>query len=629
MGGAVRDRLLGRDDRRRRRRARRRPAARRRGRSRGRRGGAAFQLSGRVRRLARRRPEHALARGLRAAARRRHRGRPRGARLHRQRDGRAARPAGSCSTRTAAAPTSRRGRCGWSRAARWATTRCATLRAVRLAAELGFEIEPRHARGGVAAHAAAIAGVAPERVFAELKRVVARRAAATRLALMPTAGLLDGRPARAASRCAASSRTSSTTPTSTTTRSRCSTPSRGSSATRRRPASASSRAAGGAARRAARRRAHRGQAMRFAALLHDVAKPQTRGVLPDGRVTFIGHDAAGRRLAARVLRRLRASERLRDYVAALTRHHLRLGFLVHERPLTAARSAATCAPPSPTPPTSRSSPSPTASPPAGATPSRRSPPTSSSRASMLARRAAPTRRRAAAAGPRRRARRASSASRPGPQLGELLAELEEDRVRRRDRDPRRRHAAGARAHAGTRMPRPWSRPLSRSAIASLIASSGYVRGVQRDLALGGQGHQVLQVDVGPDEVADERDLARDDVDRRHVDVLAVADHVVEAAVLHHRDAVLDRALLADEVDDRLGAHPVGELGDGVALGAVDAHGVVGAELLRQRQRLLARVDDDDLGRRVGLQALDADVARGRPRRSRPPSSPRPAPGSPS
>ena len=30
------------------------------------------------------------------------------------------------------------------------------------------------------------------------------------------------------------------------------------------------------------------------------------------------------------------------------------------------------------------------------------------------------------------------------------------------------------AAAGTRMPRPWSRPLSRSAIASLMASSGYV-----------------------------------------------------------------------------------------------------------------------------------------------------------
>ncbi len=77
----------------------------------------------------------------------------------------------------------------------------------------------------------------------------------------------------------------------------------------------------------------RGQAMRLAALLHDAAKPQTRGVLPGGRVTFIGHDVEGARLARDVLGRLRASTRLRDYVAAITAHHLDAGFLVHRRPL--------------------------------------------------------------------------------------------------------------------------------------------------------------------------------------------------------------------------------------------------------------------------------------------------------
>jgi putative nucleotidyltransferase with HDIG domain len=76
-----------------------------------------------------------------------------------------------------------------------------------------------------------------------------------------------------------------------------------------------------------------GGAMRFAALLHDAAKPATRDVMPDGRVTFIGHDSAGADLARSVLKRLRASQRLSDYVAALTLHHLRLGFLVHEQPL--------------------------------------------------------------------------------------------------------------------------------------------------------------------------------------------------------------------------------------------------------------------------------------------------------
>jgi poly(A) polymerase len=77
----------------------------------------------------------------------------------------------------------------------------------------------------------------------------------------------------------------------------------------------------------------RGQALRFGALLHDIAKPQTRDVTAQGRVTFMGHDEAGAQMASDILGRLRASDRLREHVAALTRHHLRLGFLVHEMPL--------------------------------------------------------------------------------------------------------------------------------------------------------------------------------------------------------------------------------------------------------------------------------------------------------
>jgi poly(A) polymerase len=78
----------------------------------------------------------------------------------------------------------------------------------------------------------------------------------------------------------------------------------------------------------------RGQALRFGALLHDAAKPLTRDETPEGRVTFIGHDRSGAELARAALARLRASERLQSHVAALTRHHLRLGFLVHRTPLS-------------------------------------------------------------------------------------------------------------------------------------------------------------------------------------------------------------------------------------------------------------------------------------------------------
>ena len=79
----------------------------------------------------------------------------------------------------------------------------------------------------------------------------------------------------------------------------------------------------------------RAQVLRWAALLHDIAKPQTRAVNDEGRVTFYGHDVEGAAVVRAIFARLRASERLSSHVSALTRHHLRLGFLVHERPLSA------------------------------------------------------------------------------------------------------------------------------------------------------------------------------------------------------------------------------------------------------------------------------------------------------
>jgi poly(A) polymerase len=77
----------------------------------------------------------------------------------------------------------------------------------------------------------------------------------------------------------------------------------------------------------------RGQALRFGALLHDVGKPATRGVRPDGRITFIGHDALGEEMVRAVCRRLRTSDRLSRFIEGLTRHHLMLGFLVKHAPL--------------------------------------------------------------------------------------------------------------------------------------------------------------------------------------------------------------------------------------------------------------------------------------------------------
>jgi poly(A) polymerase len=80
----------------------------------------------------------------------------------------------------------------------------------------------------------------------------------------------------------------------------------------------------------------RGTALRFGALLHDVGKPATRGEW-EGNVTFIGHDGVGAEIVAGLCARLRASRRLTQHLRALTLHHLRLGFMVHEMPLPARR----------------------------------------------------------------------------------------------------------------------------------------------------------------------------------------------------------------------------------------------------------------------------------------------------
>jgi poly(A) polymerase len=78
----------------------------------------------------------------------------------------------------------------------------------------------------------------------------------------------------------------------------------------------------------------RGEALRFGALLHDAAKPETQAFHEDGTILgFPGHADLGAERARAVLTRLRTSERLRAHVALLARHHLGLGYLVHQAPL--------------------------------------------------------------------------------------------------------------------------------------------------------------------------------------------------------------------------------------------------------------------------------------------------------
>src|SRR6185295_537073 len=62
---------------------------------------------------------------------------------------------------------------------------------------------------------------------------------------------------------------------------------------------------------------------KLAVLLHDVAKPDTRSVDPDGRPRFIGQDRLGAERVARIGARLRWPGRAIDVLGRLVRHHLR------------------------------------------------------------------------------------------------------------------------------------------------------------------------------------------------------------------------------------------------------------------------------------------------------------------
>ena len=207
------------------------------------------------------------------------------------------------------------------------------LRLVRLAGELG--LEPDSVTGRLAReHAPAVAGVAQERVFAELKRILANDGAliwCLRLmeglgltgAILPELDALHGVQQNRYHHVDVHGHTIEVLEQTLALQ------------------------ADGAAVLGEQHRDEihgllaepladeldRAVAMRIGALLHDAAKPATLGHREDGSPTFFGHDRAGAQLARDVLTRLHASEKLKAHVAALVRQHLRLGFLVHAQPL--------------------------------------------------------------------------------------------------------------------------------------------------------------------------------------------------------------------------------------------------------------------------------------------------------
>ena len=105
------------------------------------------------------------------------------------------------------------------------------------------------------------------------------------------------------------------------------------------------------------------------------------------------------------------------------------------------------------------------------------------------------------------------------------------------------------------MARPRTLPASRSRKASSGRRQRVGLGVQRDVARLGQHHQLGEVVVRADEVADDVDLRGDDVDRRDADRAAVADHEVRPGAPQHPRTIDFGPLLGDEVDDDLGTEP--------------------------------------------------------------------------
>lgn len=74
--------------------------------------------------------------------------------------------------------------------------------------------------------------------------------------------------------------------------------------------------------------------LKCAALLHDVGKPETHAVEPDGRIRAIGHERAGGQIAAEMAHRWRCSNAEADMLRTTVRAHMRPAWLAEVPSLT-------------------------------------------------------------------------------------------------------------------------------------------------------------------------------------------------------------------------------------------------------------------------------------------------------
>ena len=78
--------------------------------------------------------------------------------------------------------------------------------------------------------------------------------------------------------------------------------------------------------------------LKLAALLHDVAKPETKTVEPSGRARFLGHSERGAEKAEHIMQRLRLSRRGVDTVCSLIAEHLRPSHLAQRGEMPTPRA---------------------------------------------------------------------------------------------------------------------------------------------------------------------------------------------------------------------------------------------------------------------------------------------------
>jgi poly(A) polymerase len=206
-----------------------------------------------------------------------------------------------------------------------------TMRAVRIATELGFQIEPA-SRALIGEHATKLGEVAAERVGAEIEKLFSLECAQDGVTVLDTTGLMDvlfpelalgkdveQRPwhVRDVYQHQLSTHEwlgvllGDSAPSSTPRSDLWMTLWRGADWN------------DAAALRAAL--AKHQVALRLAALLHDIGKPATRTVEQDGRTRFFGHAELGADMAEAVCRRWRLSNSVTAAVAMLVRNHLRPG----------------------------------------------------------------------------------------------------------------------------------------------------------------------------------------------------------------------------------------------------------------------------------------------------------------